>query len=589
MYVSVQMIDQIQPTETNDQLLDMGNHGMFMKARLAPGVSIAQVRTAAGSFTAEMQRRFPSYWPGTSSLVAIPESDIAVNPLLDSVIVPAAAALMAVVGLVLLVACANLASFLLAQARDRQREIAIRLAIGASRRSLIRQLLAESLVLSAIGGIAGVLLSRVALGALLTAGLLFGLLPALQATRAAVIETIKNENTGGPARRFTVRSALVVGQVAVSLLLLITASLFLRSLQARANIDPGFGKTPAGMVWFAVPTDRYDAQRRLLLIDEIEKRVREIPGVTSVGVTGNILLNTLTQQDRTVNVEGFVPPKGQLGFVVDAAAADSGYFEAAGVKILRGRPFTAADAPGAPHVAVINEVMANTFWAGQDPVGRTFRVDTAIYRVVGVSRTTKVRSLGEAPRPFLFTSFRQEFSANVMLVAGTRGDADRTAVQMLAALRAVDPSLMVVQAKTMARHLATMVLPAQLGAIAFALFAGLALLLALIGVYGVVSYAVARRTREVGIRLAVGAQPNAVIRLLMREGTVLVAIGGAVGLVLGIAMARALASLLYGVALTDPLTFIGAPLLLFAVGVLAAFIPARRASRIDPAGVLRAE
>ena len=343
------------------------------------------------------------------------------------------------------------------------------------------------------------------------------------------------------------------------------------------------------MVWFAVPTDRYDAQRRLLLIDEIEKRVREIPGVTSVGVTGNILLNTLTQQDRTVSVEGFVPPKGQLGFVVDAAAADSGYFEAAGVQILRGRPFTSADAPGTPRVAVINEVMANTFWAGQDPVGRTFRVDTTVYRIVGVSRTTKVRSLGEAPRPFLFTSFRQDFSANVMLVAGTRGDADRTAVQMLAALRAVDPSLMVVQAKTMARHLATMVLPAQLGAIAFALFAGLALLLALIGVYGVVSYAVARRTREVGIRLAVGAQPNAVIRLLMREGTVLVAVGGAVGLVLGIAMARALASLLYGVALVDPLTFIGAPLLLFGVGVLAAFIPARRASRIDPAGVLRAE
>jgi predicted permease len=616
-YGSMQMLNQLQPS-VKDQLEQRGDHSIFLKVRLAPGRSMAQARAVVARFSADMRQQYPREWTG-SSLVVAPVSEIAVNPLLDGVIVPAAAALMAVVGLVLLVACANLASFLLAQARDRQRDIAIRLAIGASRRALVQQLLTESLLLAIVGGAAGVLLSRLALhtllgadlpfpipitldvsldarvlafaiGASTVAGVLFGLLPALQTTRPAVIEWIKNENVGGGrARRLTTRNALVVGQVAVSLVLLITAALFLRSFQARTNVDPGFGKAPAAMVWFAIPTDRYDSTHRLLLLDRIEQRVAAIPGVRAVGVVDNMLLNALGTQSWRVNVAGYTPPKGQLGFEIDYAVADSGFFEAAGIPILRGRPFNRTDGSDAPRAVVINEVMAQRFWPKRDPIGQTFRGDSITYRIVGVARTTRIRSLGEEPRPFIFGAFRQSFSANLTVLARTDGNADRLTVQLLAALRETAPDLLLIQAKTMTRHLAAMVLPARLGAIAFTLFAALALALAVLGVYGVVSYAVARRTREVGIRLAVGAAPNAVVRLLMREGVTLVVIGAGIGLLLGLGMTRLLQTLLFGVRTGDPLTFIGAPLLLMAVGAVASLLPARRASRIDPARVLKVE
>ena len=618
LFVPIMMINQIQP-DMRDQLAQRGNHAAFLKARLLPGASVAQAKSLATNFTSDMLRRFPANWPAGTGIDVIPMSDIAVNPLLDSVVVPAAAALMIVVGLVLLVACANLASFLLAQARDRRREVAIRLAIGAKRSVLVRQFLVEALLLSTVGGAVGVVLSGIALRAVLradlpvpipitldvsldwrvlafaitasaVAGVLFGLLPALQATRATVVETIKNENAdGGPMRRFTVRNALVVGQVSVSLTLLITALLFLKSLEARATVDPGFGAAPAGMLWIAIPADRYDSTRRQLVLDDIERRMARIPGVVTVGATDNILLNTLGQQSKRIKVPGLAPPKGKTGFEVDCAAADSGYLGAIGLTLIRGRGINASDVRGAPKVAVVNEAMAQQFWPGKDAVGQTFSTDSSVYRVVGVTRTMKVRTLGEAPRPFIITSFAQEFSMTSMIVARTNGDAERTATRMLATLRDIDPSLMAIQAKTMSRHLATMLLPARLGAMAFTLFAVLALALAVLGVYGVVSYAVARRTREVGIRLAVGAQPRALVQLLMREGIALVTTGIVIGLLLAFASGRGLRSLLYGVGFADPLAFVGAPLVLLLVGALAAFLPARRASRVDPASVLRAE
>jgi predicted permease len=618
VFLPVMMINQVQP-DAQDQTKLRGNHSAFLKGRLAPGASVTQARTVAQSFTNDMASRYPEQWPAGTALSVIPMKDIAVNPLLDSVIVPAAAALMGVVGLVLLVACANLASFLLAHARDRRKEVAIRLAIGAKRSALVRQFLVESLVLATVGGIAGVVLAGVALRAVLhadlpvplpitidvsldwrvltftvlasaVAGVMFGLLPALQATRATVIETIKNQNAdGGPVRRASTRNLLVIGQVAVSLTLLITSALFLRSMQARAAVDPGFGHQPAGIIWTAIPADRYDSTQRALLLDRIEERMARIPGVVQVGATDNILLNPLSQNGRRIRVPGVTPPKGQTAFDVDYAAADTGYLGSIGVKVERGRGFTAADTRDAPRVAVINEAMAQKFWPGKEAVGQTFSTDSATYRVVGVTRTTKVRTLGEEPRPFMLASLAQEASVTMMLIARTSGDAERTATQMLAAMREIDPGIMAIQVKTMEKHLAAMLLPARLGAMAFTLFAALALALAVLGVYGVVSYAVARRTREVGIRLAVGAQPGALVRLLMKEGFTLVVIGAATGLLLGFGSARVLSTLLFGVGSADPLTFVGAPIVLMAAGALAAFLPARRASRVDPASVLRAE
>jgi predicted permease len=619
IYVPIMMINVIQPV-TSDQLQARYNHSLFLRARLADEQSFDAARQRLDRFVGDMRRLYPNQWSEHNSLKLFPLSEVAVSPLIDKVVVPAAGALMIVVGLVLIVACANLASFLLAQARDRQREVAIRLALGATRRVLVRQLLVESIALAFVGGVLGIIVSAVSLRTLLharlpvplplnldvgldarvltfvvaasvIAGILFGLLPALQATKPGVIETIKNENAGAkPGRRFTLRSGLVVAQTATSLLLLVTAALFLRSFSAQANVDPGFGSAPAGLVWMAVPNDRYDSVRRVQAVDEIERRVRATAGVSHVGITGNILLNPLNESDRAINVDGYAPPKGERGHAIMFATADSGYFDAIGLQLTNGRVFTSADRPGMPRVAIINEALAKKFWPTVDPVGRVFREDTTTYRIVGVVKTTKIRSLSETGEPFFFLPYAQLPTPDFHLVAsGAAGDGAIIATRTAAVLREIDPSFMIIQVKTMRQHLAQMVLPAQLGAVAFALFAALALLLAMIGIYGVVQYAVARRTREVAIRLAVGARPDGVVRLLMSEGIRLVVTGAVIGLALSVAAARGLGALLYGIPGVDLVAFLGAPLVLVMVGALAAFLPARKAIRVDPASALRAE
>jgi predicted permease len=620
IYAPIQMVNQIQPT-TNDEMQARGNHSYFARVRLADGRTFTEARGLIDRFVKDMRRIHPDHWSESITLLVFPLSEVAVSPLIDGVIVPATAALMTVVALVLIVACANLASFLLAQARDRQREIAIRLAVGAPRRVIVRQLLVESIALAFVGGAFGVLLSNVALNVLLhadlplplpvnldagldlrvltfviiastVAGILFGLLPALQATRPDVIEAIRNENAGGkPGRRFTMRSGLVVAQTATSLVLLVTAALFLRSFSAQSSVDPGFGAAPTGIVWMAAPPEKYDSVRRTQVIDRIERRMREVPGVRHVGITNNILLNPLSDNSRAINVDGYPPPAGERGWGIRFATADSGFFDAAGLTLLSGRVFTSADRPGMPRVAVINEALARKFWPKGDALGRTFRMDTASYRIVGITKTTKVRTLGEAGEPFFFLPFAQSSSPDFYLLAAGSGTADAApiATRMAAVLREIDPGFMIIQVKTMRQHLAAMVLPAQLGAVAFAVFAGLALVLAMIGIYGVVGYAVSRRSREVAIRLAVGARPDGVVRMLMKEGVWLVVAGAVIGLALGLAASRGLGALLYGVRSLDPVAFLAAPALLVAVGVLAAFLPARRASRVDPARSLRAE
>jgi len=321
VYVPIQMINQLEPSPA-DQLAMRGNHSYFAKVRLADGQSFASANAVVKRYVGDMQRTYPNSWPSGVDVRVIPLTHIAVNPIVDNIVVPAAAALMVVVGLVLIIACANLASFLLAQARDRRREIAVRLAIGATRRALMQQLLVESLAVALVGGVLGILLSRLALHVLLTAnlpiplpinlevgvdarvlafviattiaaGVLFGLVPALQATRPNVVETLKSENTGGNGgRRFTMRSGLVVAQTAGSLVLLITAALFLRSFAAQARVDAGFGAAPGGLVWMALPNDRYPAERRAQAVAEIERRVRALDDVSGAGGISDMRLNS---------------------------------------------------------------------------------------------------------------------------------------------------------------------------------------------------------------------------------------------------------------------------------------------------------
>ncbi|MFW6078868.1 MAG: ABC transporter permease, partial [Gemmatimonadota bacterium] len=619
LYLPLYMINEVQPTSF-DPLEAAGNHSLFTTARIAPDVSEPELRAAMDRFADEMRSSYPDTWTPRAELGITPVEEIHVNPLVDRVIVPAAGLLLAIVAMVLLIACSNLASFLLARARDRRREIAIRLALGARRGRLVRQLLTESVLLAVTGGAVGVglayLLLRVlegidtplavpvdldlgmdptvllfAFGVSLLAGVVFGLAPALRVTRPDVAGEIKRENTGGPRRRVALRDALVVGQVAVSLLLLVTAGLFLRSLHARQAVDPGFGHEPAAIVTFTVPADRYDEARTRRLVEQIEREVEARPAVETVGVISDLHLNPLSFNSTLIRVDGMEPPPGESGFAVDHASVDAGFFDAAGLRLLRGRNFGPSDAEDGEPVAIVNEAMAQRFWPDGDAVGRTFRRNERDVRVVGVAETAKVRSLGEAPQPFIYWPYTQEFSRSLWLVARTRDGVDPAAATatMLSTARSLAPDLLVLWTRTMEQHLAAVVMPARLGAIAISAFAALALLLAVLGVYGTVRYAVARRGREVGIRLSLGAEPAAVVRMLMGSGLRLVAIGVLVGLAVAAAVVRLLSSFLFGVRAVDPITFLAVPVLLLAVALGAAFLPARRAARIDPVVVLEAE
>jgi len=617
-FVPIMMYDELMG-EDGSILESRGALNLFVKARLAPGVTRVQAEGVMDRISETLKEEYPESWTPEKSFVLEPTEDVIMNPMVDRVLVPAAGMIMAVVGLVLLIACANLASFLLARAADRRKEIAIRLALGARRRTLVGQLLTETLVLSGLGGLLGIGLSVWVLEALvradlplpfpitldlsldgtvlafsigisLAAGILFGLAPAIQGTNPEVAPTLRDESAGGGmGRSASLRNLLVMGQVAVSVVLLASAGLFLRSLAVSTTVDPGFGTDPAGILQIVVPATRYTEEEGRAFTERLVERLRARPDVQAAGLIDNLLLNNVTIQTVHVEVDGVEPPPGQDYFSVDNAVIDGGFLEAAGVTLLAGRNIDEDDLEGTEAVALVNETFARRFFPDGDPVGRTIRIRDSETLVVGMTRDTRVRNIGEDPRPFIFRSYRQVYSTFVNIVARTSGDAGSLALEMMAAAREMDPEIMVVDSRTMERHLAVQLLPRRLGAMVVAAFAILALILASIGLYGVVSYAVARRSREVGIRLSLGAEPRSVVRMLTGGGMRLVAMGGVVGLVLSALLARLLSSLLYGISVLDPLTFLGVPVVLGMVAFLAAWLPARRASRVNPVVALKSD
>ena len=605
---------------TSDQLANRSNYSDFVKARLRPGVSLEQARVALSSLASYLKETYPEDWSDTQSFRVVPTEDVIMNPVLDRVLLPASVLALVLVGVVLLIACANLASFLLARGTDRKKEIAMRLALGARRGVLVRQLLTETTVLGIGGGILGIGVSvwllhalvtmdlplpgdvrlelgmtgrgyLFGLGVTLVTGLLFGLAPALQSTKPDVAPTLKDESTGGGKRRwFTLRNILVAGQVAASLFLLISAGLFLRSFQARQSVDPGFGREPTALLSFVVSSERYDEEEGRVFLREYLARLNQLPEVASVGVAGNFHLTTTSTNTMDLNVDGVEPPPGTRSWGIDETVVDPGFFEAAGIPLVRGRKFSDTDLPDGIRVAVVNEVFAERFWPGQDPIGKVIRRESGQELVVvGVARSTKVRTLGEPPRPFIYTPYSQRYTAYLTAVLQTRGRPEAVLQTAFRTLREMDPEMVVMESKTMEEHLGVQLMPARLGALMASLFAMVALALASIGLYGVVSYAVSRRSREMGIRMSLGAAPGTVVLQVVREGMVLVGVGTGVGLALALAGARVLRSLLYGVGALDPLTFIGVPVLLLAVTLLASYLPARRASRVDPVRALKAE
>jgi len=619
IYLPAMMMDQLEGTTRQSQLLDEGTTGTFLAGRLKPGVSIQQAVVELDRLAADFKARRAQQWQGDASFLVFPKAEVLIHPPIDKYLVPVAGMLMLVVGLVLVIACANLAGFLLARAVDRRKEIAVRLALGATRGQLVAQLLVETVLLAIGGGVVGVLLGRMALRAVLSsdiplpvpidlaltldwrvvtfsllvsvvAGLFFGLMPALQSTRLELASVIRDETTGGGRSKGVLRQLLVGGQVAVSMVLLVVAGLFVRSLDVARRVDPGFGARPAGLIWLGRPGEGEVRPIR----DRTIQRFAAIPGVEQVGLTTNIHLNTLGTQSTEIVVPGVEPPPGRTSHLIERAAIDTGFVAAVGLRLLRGRNFGSADRDtvGPDGVrrrpVLVNEAFVAQFYPGRDALGQRFRAGETEIEIVGVTNTVKTRSLAEEPRPFLYEPLSPD-EAMTWVVARTSGDSERIAAEMRRVLPEVDPRLFAFASGTLERHIATMSYPLKMGATALMAFALVALIMACIGLYGAVSYAVAQRSREVGIRLSLGAARGSVVRLLLVGGLRLVAGGVLVGLGLAIIVGKLLEGLLFGVRGIDPVTLVVVPLVLILVTLLAAWVPARRAGRIDPVVALKSE
>ena len=626
-YIPMTMANELMGVDMLDQ---RDFHSFFVRARLAPGVTRAQAEHAASLVAASLTSARPEGWIPGRQFSLVPTADVQVAPGIDPLLRAAVWLLMGVVGLVLLLACTNLTSFLLARALDRGQEVAVRRALGATRSALVRQLLVESTLLglggAAVGFVLAIGLLRVLLlldlplpfgfkldlhfgigskalfdwrvlaltaGAGVVAGGLLGLVPAVQGTRANLGSALKTGSRGsdgpGPLRW---RNALVVAQIAMSLVLLVGAGVFLRSWQQMLAVDPGFGRAPTAILglWMtnggATPDETMQRTRRVL------ESFRALPGVEVAGLVWPLPLD-FNSSSTDFTIDGHAPPQGREAFRAENAKVDGEFFDAAGMAIVAGRTFNDGDRRDSQPVAIISQAMARRYWPDGDALGRIIRrPDPAEpdLLVVGVASDINVRSLGEAPRDVVYEPYTQgEGNPMFDFVVRTTLDPDRLSPALVAAAREIDTDLNVVLSTTMAKHLAMSRLPSQLGAVMLSAFAAMAMALAALGVYGLVRYTVARRSREVGIRMALGADAAGVARLLATHGVRLVLVGGLIGVTASLVAARFLATLLFGVGTFDPVALIGAPLVLGGAAWLAAYLPARRASRVDPLAALRTD
>ena len=451
-YAPYMMVEELVGIRTID---DRGNHALFVKARLRPGVALPEAESAVGAVAAQLTRDRIENWDPAGQFAVLPLTDVLLFPPMDVFIRAAAWLLMAVVALVLLLACTNLASFLLARALDRRKEIAVRLALGASRGSLVRRLLTETTLLGLLAGGAGTglavwllhLLATVdlplpipvaldlrldgrvlafTLGVSLVAGALLGLVPALQSTRPDVSGALRSESAGGgQPGQLRWRNALVVAQLTISLVLLVGAGLFLRSFQQAQSVDLGFGREPTAILTFLTPATRFAPDEARVYTWRLLDRFRELPGVEAVGAISRLHLNPLSTSTSDFNVAGFEPPGDHGAFIADRAEVDPGFFEAAGIEIVRGRNFSDADRPDTQPVVIISEAMARRFWEDGDAVGRLVRRrdgEDPPWLVVGVAADAKVRTLGEAPRHMVYLPYSQRLARSLTVVARTSTD-----------------------------------------------------------------------------------------------------------------------------------------------------------------------
>jgi len=604
---------------------DRNRESVNVFGRLKPGVSPAQAQAEVSLVTKRLAETYPVLDPDVNrDLEGSKVYPLSYLPEFLMRIIRVFVGLVTVIaGLVLLLVCANVANLLLSRAVLRRQEVAIRLALGASRRRVIRQLLTESALLALAGGAAGCLLavwltnllrsfhlptdvpielnatldSR-ALGFTLAvsvlSGVLFGLAPAWHATKLDLVPMLKDDRRGGGGRtaRFSVRNLLVISQVTMSLVLLICAGLFTRSLQNVHNFDPGFETERVLTVPLDLEAAGYDEARGHLFYRQLLDQFEQTPGVRRVSLAEIIPLKTEMARGSQVAVEGSDAPGGDYpSFLLNTVGPR--YFETMGIPLLAGREFNRQDSKGAPLVVVVNETMARRFWTGpQSALGRRVRlaerenVLSPYYEVVGVVKDSKYRSLGEEPRSFFYVPALQNYRQQMALHVRTTGEPNLLRSAVRDRVLALDKGLPV-EVATMRENLAVAFLLPRVAATVLGLVGLFGLSLAMVGIYGVISYAVSQRTGEIGLQMALGAQSRDILRLVIGEGMGLTLIGTIIGLTLAVAMTRLLASLLYGVTATDSMTFAVVTLFLIGVALLACYLPARKATKIDPMTALR--
>ncbi len=599
----------IAPDEANQR----SAHWLQVIGRLKPGVTVAQAQSEMNALAARLKPLYPAFKKDWGVTIVPMHEQITGN------VKPTLLVLAGAVGFVLLIACANVANLLLAKASARQKEMAIRAALGASRWRVIRQLLVESVLLSLLGALLGLLLTFWSVGTLtsitavslpraqdvgldlrvlgfallvsLVAGVAFGLVPALQPSRPDLNDMLKEgARTSGTGPRNRVRSGLIVSEVALSLVLLIGAGLLLNSFVRLSNVPPGINPQNVLTMQVTLPDKKYpDAERRAAFFERTLERIENLPGVEAAGAVWTMPLAGYSP-DTSFTVFGR-PGQPATSYQTDFDFCSPDYFRAIGIPLLKGRFFEQRDRADSPLVVIINEALAREHFPNEEPLGKRIqlgKIDEQ-WEIMGVIGNVRQRGLGESVRPSVYRPLAFIWSGNGHLVVRTTGAPLGMAESVRKTILEVDPSQPVANVRTMEEVIAASVAQRRFILMLLGGFAGAALLLAGIGLYGVIAYAVSQRTREIGIRMALGATRSAVLALVLRQGMKLAGIGVLLGTAGGLGLTRVLTGFLYEVKPTDPATFVSVSLILTLVAVLACWLPARRAAKVDPMEALRYE
>jgi predicted permease len=617
MWAPSMMYDAVLPQQFRTWI-DNRRALLFTAAgRLKPGVTAAQAEANLKSIAGALEREYPLPNRGRSVTLR-PLAEATIFAGFRQAFVLGGAVLMTVVGLVLLIACSNVANLLMARSAGRRQEIAVRIALGAGRRRLVRQLLTESMLMAAFAGVLGLALAVAGRDAIWSmrppflalnfvdltldwrvlaftatvsvfTPILFGLLPSLQASRPDVVSSLKEETrSAGPSRRrLAIGNLLVVVQVALSVVALVAAGLFLRSLEHANAIDPGFDVDHVALVGVNPGQAGYDIARSRQFYRDVQQRLASAAGIQSSAwastapLAGSFFL--------TIIREGDDPAANAARTLAVATVTSPGYFRTLSIPLVRGRDFTDADRTDAVPVAIVNTTFADRLWPGQDPIGKRFRfyTETFFRQVVGVARTVKYNTIGEDPQVAAYMPHEQAPSDTMVLLVRSAGSPATALGAAAGEIRTMDAHVPLTNPFTMRAVLSQSLWPARMAAILLGVLGGLALVLASVGLYGLMSYSVSQRTREIGVRMALGAKRTDVVAMVVRQAMTLVAAGLILGLGGAFAVSRVVSGLLFGLSATDPVTFAGVSLLLTLIAALATYVPARRASRLEPILALR--